>query len=429
LPPRRRRGDISTVAGIECAVSNFLAIAGVTSTLRNLLRDRMEQVVDITLAPPDVTISGVTGRRLNVYLYQLTENGYLKNQEIPGQGHPADYGRPPLSLDLHYLLTAYGSSNTAADADLQAQETLGDAMRVLHEFPVVTEALHEGDNPANPVILDPSLVGEFEKIKMTLQPISLEDLSKIWTALPETNFRRSVAYQVSVIQIESQRPRRSALPVRERHVYAVPLKTPRVTEIVRDPPFDGVRTPVAEVGDPILIFGENLRRDSTRVRFGPILIPVPAPQSTLISLSVPPLPPGAHTVQVIHDLLLEGQPGQPLVPHRGFESNVTVLLVIPRWVGIAPASAGAGAVVTITVATPVGATQEKSLLLGDFTIAAEPVPTTSAPSTTIQFRLPAGPSAIPPGGYLARIRVDGMESRLTVNAVTQLYNGPTFTVL
>jgi hypothetical protein len=410
-------------------MSSFLAIAGVTSTLRNLLRDRMEQTVDVTMAPPDVTITGSTGRRLNVYLYQLTENGYLKNQEIPGQGHPADYGRPPLSLDLHYLLTAYGASDSAADADLQAQQTIGDAMRVLHEFPIILDTLHEADNPGNPLILDPSLVGEFEKVKVTLQPTSLEDLSKIWTALPEANFRRSVAYQVSVVQIESRRPRRSALPVRERRVYAVPLETPRITEIVRDPLFDNVRSAVAEVGDTILILGENLRGDATRVRIGSTAIPAASPQPTQISLVVPVLPPGVQTIQVIHDLRLAVQPGAPPVPHRGFESNVAALLVIPHWTSIAPPSAGAGATVTVTVGAPVRATQERTLLLGDFAVPGAPVPITSAPSTTIPFQLPNGPLAIPAGTYLGRVRIDGAESRLTTNAVTGLYDGPTFTVL
>src|SRR4029450_4897944 len=146
-------------------MSNFLAIAGVSRTLRSLLRDRMEPPpVDVTIAPPDAAVTGMTGRRLNLYLYQISENGFLKNQEIPGQGHPADYGRPPLSLDLHYLITAYGANDTNVDADLEAQQILGDAMRVFHEYPVVTEDLHEHDNPVDPLLLDPSLVGEFEKV-------------------------------------------------------------------------------------------------------------------------------------------------------------------------------------------------------------------------------------------------------------------------
>src|SRR5438132_9175878 len=117
-------------------MSTYKAIAGVSASLRTLLRDRMTEVAfEITIAPPDVIVDNIDGRRLNLYLYQMSENGFLKNQEIPGKGHPGRYGHPPLSLDLHYLLTSFGHSETRADADLEAQQILGDAMRILHDFP------------------------------------------------------------------------------------------------------------------------------------------------------------------------------------------------------------------------------------------------------------------------------------------------------
>src|SRR5215210_7415278 len=122
-------------------MSDFRAIGGVSASLRNLLRDRMEDPVDVTIAPPDVTVSSVTAKRLNLYLYQVTENGYLKNQEIPGRDHAGAYGHPPLSLNLHYLLTARSGTETSSDSDLEAQQILGDAMRVLHDLPVVTDQL------------------------------------------------------------------------------------------------------------------------------------------------------------------------------------------------------------------------------------------------------------------------------------------------
>lgn len=416
-------------------MADFLAIAGVSRTLRNLLEDRMVTVappIHVTIAPPDVAISNKTGKRANLYLYQITENGSLKNQEIPGQGHPADYGRPPLSIDLHYLITAHGSAETNEDADLEAQQILGDVMRIFHEFPMLTEALLQEKKPGKPPVLDPSLVGEFERIKITFQPSTLEDFSKIWTALPESNFRRSVTYQISVVQIESRRPRHSVLPVRERAIYAFPFNSPRITEIVRETPFaDGMPpSAVAEVGDTVLILGDNLAGDATRVRIGEVNVPVPAPQATRIALVLPnTVSAGLHSVQVIHDLMLKGEPGQPLVPHRGFRSNALPLLVLPRLSGIAPAAAAPGDLVTVTVDPPARARQEKVLLLGDFAVPAMPVAVTDPPSPTVQFRLPpVGPDRIPANPYLARIRIDGAESRLTFDGLTKKYNGPNFTV-
>ena len=242
-------------------------------------------------------------------------------------------------------------------------------------------------------------------------------------------FRRSVAYQVSVIQIQSQLSRRPALPVRERRVYAFPLQSPFLTDVRRDPPFDGLAPAVAEAGDSVLVLGRNLAGAGVSVHLSETVIPIPTPQQGRITFTIPATTTaGTHTVTVVRDLLLEVQSGQPPVAHRGFESNVAALVVIPRITLASPASAGPGDVVTITVAPPVLARQAKTLILGDVEVPAEPVAPGSPPSSTVDFRLPSGIAAIPAGTPLMRIRVDGAESRLTVNPVTQQYDGPTYTV-
>ncbi len=411
-------------------MANFIALAGVSLTLRNLLEDRMEQPVDVTIAPPDVQVSGFTERRVNLYLYQLAENPHLKNQELPGQGHAGTLGRPPLSLDLNYLVTAYGASETGPHADLDAQQILGDVMRAFHEFPLITPGLHRGDLPANPQILDVSLLGELERIKITLHPTSVDELSKIWTALPQASFRRSVAYNVSVVQIDSRRRRASVLPVQERRVYAFPIAMPRITEVRRDPAFHDVEGGITEVGDTILVLGENLGATGTRVRIGEVLVAVAAPQATRLELIVPAgLPAGVAPLQVVQDLLLAGAPGDPPVPHRGSESNTVPLLVLPRLTLLNPAAGSAGDLITATVSPPALARQRKSLLLGPFEIPALPVEQDEPPSATVQFRLPAAAAALPAGNYLARVRIDGAESRLDFDTNTMQFTGPSFTVI
>jgi hypothetical protein len=115
------------------------------------------------------------------------------------------------------------------------------------------------------------------------------------------------------------------------------------------------------------------------------------------------------------------------VLHRGFESNTVPLLVLPRLQNIAPPAAHAGDLVTVTVAPAVAAEQARSLLLGDREIVGEAVPAGSPPSTSVTFRLPNQAAALISGTYLARVRIDGAESRLTLNAAGT-YDGPTFTV-
>jgi hypothetical protein len=329
-------------------MTDFKALAGVSSSLRTLLRDRMEQPVTVTIAPPDVSVASVSGRRLNLYLYQVAENAYLKNQEIPGRDSRGAYGHPPLSLNLNYLLTAYGESDVAADGDLQAQQVLGDAMRVLHDFALVSEDLRirspAGGTIGDPV-LDSSLLGEFEQVKVTLQPATLEEFSKIWTALPQANFRRSVAYEVSVVQIESRATRRPPPVVGEPpaagpRVYVVPFRSPHVEELrlrrPGDPPGTEHRFPYARIGDTLIVVGHGFASAATRVRLGGVEIPaVPArddrievviPDDALPDGSIIPaarrLQPGAQAGSV--------SVGVPALPEAGFRSNQSVFLLVPR---------------------------------------------------------------------------------------------------
>src|SRR5215211_6678861 len=164
-------------------MSDVNAIMGVSATLQALLRDRVQAPpavadVPVTISTPLPEVQGAEpaaeDTRLNLFLYRVTENAFLKNQEIPGHGQNGAYGNPPLSLDLHYLLTAYGATVDGAFLnETRAQFVLGSAMRVLHDHPIITEAAVTVRQPAGLQILHPSLRGEFERVKLTLDPIAL----------------------------------------------------------------------------------------------------------------------------------------------------------------------------------------------------------------------------------------------------------------
>lgn len=390
-------------------MSDYTAIAGVSRTLRSLLRDRMENSVDVTIAPPDVEITGMTGKRLNLYLFKISENGFLKNQEIPGQGHPGSYGHPPLSLDLHYLLTAYGSDDTRADADLEAQQILGDAMRVLHDFPLITPSLHEDDDDTKPRILDTSLVGQFEQVKIVLQPMSLEDLSKLWTALPQANFRRSVTYHVSVIQIESQRARRYPRPVGEPEeagprVHTIPFRSPRIEEIrvVRQDDVDQKERPYpyARIGDTLVIRGYNFASESTRVLLGSVEATATV-KDTRIEAIIPDdeaLQPGPHPVQVVLDVMM----GEPLEPHVGFHSNLAVFMPVPYVKELDTTTPGT---LIIKGKRLFKEGLDCLTLVGEEAVHAKDY--TTKTSTEIAFTIPA---SLDSGDYAVRVRVNGAES-------------------
>ena len=104
------------------------------------------------------------------------------------------YGHPPLSLDLRYLMTTHSAIETQVDADLNAQTILGDAMRVFNDFGNGIDQLAivnpVAGTPGDP-LLDPDLAREFERLKIVLHPATLDDITKVWSAVSGINFRRS----------------------------------------------------------------------------------------------------------------------------------------------------------------------------------------------------------------------------------------------
>jgi len=103
-------------------MSNTLAIGAVTATLRNLLDQAIAEegggMHATTMAPEKAQIFGqADGQgRINLFLYQTQINAAWRNMDMPGQIKPNETGRPPLALDLYYLLTAYGARDLHAEA-------------------------------------------------------------------------------------------------------------------------------------------------------------------------------------------------------------------------------------------------------------------------------------------------------------------------
>src|SRR5688572_2977547 len=154
-------------------MSDYRAIQGVSSSIKNVLDVFMflnragvapDDRVQITVGLPD---QPGEGKRVNLFLYHVRESPFLKNQDLPGAAHPSEYGHPPLALDLHYLITAYAESDEGDQ--IEAHQILGDAMRALHDHSYLAGT-----------ILDPALEGAFERATVTMEPLTVEDVTKVW---------------------------------------------------------------------------------------------------------------------------------------------------------------------------------------------------------------------------------------------------------
>jgi hypothetical protein len=93
-------------------MSQSTAIAAVTQTLAALL-EAVLQAEDasykVSTLPPDRSNAEIQQpNRLNLFLFQVFPNAAWRNADLPDRTRPGEQGRPPLAINLSYMLTAYG---------------------------------------------------------------------------------------------------------------------------------------------------------------------------------------------------------------------------------------------------------------------------------------------------------------------------------
>nr|CBH39147.1 conserved hypothetical protein [uncultured archaeon] len=171
-------------------MSDYNAISDVGKTLIQLLEDNIEDASvigknQITLSSPEEV---EPDKKLSLFLYQVTENAYLKNEELQSL-NTKKLKYPPLTLSLFYLVTP-NTQNMDSDHII-----LGKVMQIFHDNSILKGS-----------ILQDSLVGD--ELRLILSPLSTEELNKIWIVISKTKtYKLSVCYEVTPVRIDSMRKR------------------------------------------------------------------------------------------------------------------------------------------------------------------------------------------------------------------------------
>lgn len=385
-------------------MSNSLAIAAVTTTLRNLIARGVGDEIgsgSVTTRPPDkARENGEGSNQINIFLYQTLPNAALHNQDIPSRVKPGETGKFPLALNLYYLITAYGQDND----DILSHRLLGTAMRVLHDAAI----LKPEDIKA--ALAESNLHQQIERIRITPQFLSLDDLSKLWTTF-QTQYRISATYEVSVVLIDSSLPVKAPLPVltrgsEDKGVTAQANLTPPC------PILETLQLPNQQfsirLGEEISIKGHNLNSDDGRllvllqhnnldINFELELQQTSAKE---IKIQIPQqpadLPGGFYTVAL--KLRREGKEQTTNALPFSLAAKIEQITIDNQ-------------TATLTCTPQVWQDQEISLLLSDRQLL--PIEEIPAKTNTINFNV----ENIPPGEYFVRLRVDGVDSLLIDNSV------------
>jgi hypothetical protein len=191
-----------------------LAFASVTAVLRDVLANgliryssvtRLEDV-NVTVLPPDrITVGADEPNQINLFMYRVAPHSKLRSVAPSAAGTPSR--RPPLAVDLHYLVTAYGAH------DFHSEVLLGCAVFLLNSTPVLTsdvvrDALQrplsggQKGSALPPVrqalassAIDPNL-----RLEVSQEFMAFEELSKLWSVM-QARYRPTVTYRVSAVHM------------------------------------------------------------------------------------------------------------------------------------------------------------------------------------------------------------------------------------
>jgi hypothetical protein len=402
-------------------MSNALSIATVTAVIKNLLENGLvsdaiaASVGDVlvTALPPDKVQVGSDERaQINLFLYHVTQN---RNVDWISQEYRSRYtssSNPPLALDLHYVLTAYGAK------DFQAEILLGYAMQLFHKLPIITSeiienALKNAAQTSTSSVFAQAVAGlsvsnlaaQMGQIKVSPEFLSMEENSKIWSAL-QTHYRPSATYQASIALIKSDSIDIEALDL-----------------MLSEPTIEKVTTPgqleEITIGSTLLIQGKRLRGDITKVKLSnldKLFVPFDV-QDTQISIQVPLLNAGVQTVQIIHENMKSTE------QHNPVESNVMAFVLHPKitvemlHISLQVNNEDLRSIdISVKFSPKVGKDQRVILQLNQISnnqplsySCLMPAQTADTDAITMSIK------NIKSGEYLVRVKVDGAESVLSQN--------------
>jgi hypothetical protein len=185
------------------------ALRATSLTLAKFLEDRLKSdpglsaffsvgnmVVSLN-TPQEMKENNLEG--LSVWLYRVIRDEERLN-DPPRWLSPTQLQPPPLPVRLHYLITPITEKKQGASPETE-QVILGKALQALHSRP----RLRGMD-------LQDDFIGTEVELNVRLEALTLEEISRVWEAL-EGSYQLSVSYEVSVVNIASEREPEGVTPV------------------------------------------------------------------------------------------------------------------------------------------------------------------------------------------------------------------------
>ncbi|KUN85431.1 Pvc16 family protein [Streptomyces griseoruber] len=382
-------------------MSNYLAIAQATEALRGLLARSVQSDVPYAVQvearrPPSEPVTEPT---ITVFCYRITPNASRRNADTPTRdGAGRLLRRPTAAYDLHYLISCYGN-----ETQLVPQALLGSVARTLHEQPALSA--HDLETAAGQAFLaGADLAASPQAVRLTPSKMDLEDLSKLWSMLIQTPYTPSIAFEASLLLLESRRTPAAGRPVQEHRVRVVPGRRPVVEELRSRPAGSDAepRPGPVPVGHEVVLTGHDLNGEKVTVDAGGEPVDPSAVDDGRVVFTPPAgLTPGVHPVRVLHEVAL----GDSV---RILDSNE---IAMARQATVTASEVTDGRVLA-TLDIAVGDRQRVSVLLDELDgpgshhfDAAYPLP---GPRNAKAVEVAT--EGVAAGSYLLRVRIDGVDT-------------------
>jgi hypothetical protein len=400
-------------------MGDYNVIAAVTRTLVQVIQDGINRCegdiarATVTTSRPDRGDSNPQPR-VNLFMFHAVPNPYLRNDDLPLRTPSGLLRRPMVALDLFYLLSFYGNDELNR---IEPQVLMGTTMSTLNAQPIL---LPETIIRAA-ALFDTPLDTRFavQQVQVTLQNMSVDELSRLWSTFPQVPYAPSVCYRASAVLLESDEIPAPAVPVRGVVTSATTGWPPVLTSV------RGADSSVPIYGQDLVVQGRGLTGEDVAVLLGGAVLRPSALTAGMLTVraSGRGVTAGVQTLHVARDGLLSQPTPMALAP-----------VVSDSTANVRPGERGGFAgTVTVPVQPAVQSDQEVVLDLLPlrtslldlrrsyrFAWEGQDQPLTGT-------RLPIPVDRVAGGTYLVRLTVDGAPSLLTRDAKGR-YNGPTVTI-
>ncbi len=407
-------------------MSNYLAIATVTSALKNIIQAGIGKDLPGTLVTtfrPDTIATAQKERKVNVYMYQATPNKEFNSSN--SSSYKLNKGitkGKAVCLDLYYIISFYGN-----EQELETQQLLGSTIKALVDRPTLNAEVIE-DTLFQAKFLDNSTLGDqIQQIKFAPAMIEADGIVRIWSAMFQSPYTLSIIYQGKAVLIQGEKLGKSPLPIRERQL-ALSSTAPKIDNITVE---RGNKRAITRKST-LLIQGEQLNHSLVKVKIGEgILTPQQIGDQEIkliLSEQSSNLRPGTQNLQIIH---YQSEQKNDFTTTPAIKSNkiklvlrptilrTTILNLTKNW------QQQCSGQIQIDVDLLVSPKQKVYLILNEInnTNSEDYIFVAQKPNGTKQS-LWFAINGIKAASYLVRIKIDNAESLLEIDPITEEYCQP-----